>query len=343
MSLIVNIACDSIVNHPMELEIYGEILVEPEFLASVKDQGILTPLIVTPHPDGGYICVSGHRRLAAARMAELAEVPAIIKSYQTDAERDLQFLISNQFREKTNRQRINEFFAVKQKLSQIADVSHTPKAYVGTIFQNEELTRILANFKIDPEKPVNTYEILKNITGLTEHEQRCLNIVGDTDYFQRNIDKLYKLGAPLKQVEELYNKVVDIRGQLDRNEISLSAAAESVKRLFAELEKKFVKSAKPKPAEKKPKNKLVPKPSVVAPKPAPADVLQPLGEAVGETWSQNPLTSNPKQCILDFVFKTKNGNDVAVLRHHNAIVGIAVRVSNKDWLIDIDSLIENHL
>jgi ParB family chromosome partitioning protein len=47
----------------------------PEFVASVKENGILVPLRVTTGADGAYRVIDGHRRLAAAVQAGLAEVP----------------------------------------------------------------------------------------------------------------------------------------------------------------------------------------------------------------------------------------------------------------------------
>ncbi|MFH0882832.1 MAG: ParB/RepB/Spo0J family partition protein [bacterium] len=46
-----------------------------ELVDSVKAQGILVPLIVTPRDSGGYTLVAGERRLRAARAAELLRVP----------------------------------------------------------------------------------------------------------------------------------------------------------------------------------------------------------------------------------------------------------------------------
>ena len=47
----------------------------PGFLASIKDNGVLVPLRITVDADGGYRVIDGHRRLAAAVQADLAEVP----------------------------------------------------------------------------------------------------------------------------------------------------------------------------------------------------------------------------------------------------------------------------
>ena len=49
-----------------------------EIAASIKRVGIIQPLIVV-RKDGGFLLVAGHRRIAAASIAGLAEVPAIIR------------------------------------------------------------------------------------------------------------------------------------------------------------------------------------------------------------------------------------------------------------------------
>lgn len=50
---------------------------------SIRKHGILQPLLVRPCSDG-YELVFGHRRLAAARRAGLAEVPVIVKDLSDD-------------------------------------------------------------------------------------------------------------------------------------------------------------------------------------------------------------------------------------------------------------------
>lgn len=49
-----------------------------ELAASIKENGILQNLTVVPMEDGRYRALIGHRRLAAARLAGLTEVPCVI-------------------------------------------------------------------------------------------------------------------------------------------------------------------------------------------------------------------------------------------------------------------------
>ncbi|WP_265501196.1 ParB/RepB/Spo0J family partition protein [Paracoccus beibuensis] len=52
-----------------------------ELAASLKQRGVLQPLIVRPHPadDGLYQIVAGERRWRAAQMAQLHEIPVIVR------------------------------------------------------------------------------------------------------------------------------------------------------------------------------------------------------------------------------------------------------------------------
>jgi ParB family chromosome partitioning protein len=52
-----------------------------ELAASIKQHGIIQPIIVDQGEDGNFVIVAGERRSRAARMAGLTEVPAIIRKY----------------------------------------------------------------------------------------------------------------------------------------------------------------------------------------------------------------------------------------------------------------------
>ncbi len=65
-------------SHPQKLD---------ELTASVREHGVLQPLIVTPGDlTGRYILIAGERRLQAARQAGLASVPVIVRQ-ATDQQR----------------------------------------------------------------------------------------------------------------------------------------------------------------------------------------------------------------------------------------------------------------
>lgn len=55
-----------------------------ELVESIKQSGVLSPVVVRPHKDGGYEILSGHRRVKACEIAGITEVPTIIKDLDDD-------------------------------------------------------------------------------------------------------------------------------------------------------------------------------------------------------------------------------------------------------------------
>ncbi len=72
-----------------------------ELSKSIKQNGIIQPLLVRPMSDGSYQLVAGERRWRAARMAGLHEVPVTIRE-MTDEEASVFALIENLQREDLN-------------------------------------------------------------------------------------------------------------------------------------------------------------------------------------------------------------------------------------------------
>lgn len=55
-----------------------------ETVESIREYGVLVPIIVRPMDDGSYEIVSGHRRKRACELAEVEEIPAIVRDLDDD-------------------------------------------------------------------------------------------------------------------------------------------------------------------------------------------------------------------------------------------------------------------
>lgn len=55
-----------------------------DLVESIKENGILVPVLVRPDDEGSYEMISGHRRLHAAKAAGLSTIPAVIKEMTND-------------------------------------------------------------------------------------------------------------------------------------------------------------------------------------------------------------------------------------------------------------------
>lgn len=82
-----------------------------ELSESIKQNGVVQPLIVTPPVSGRYELIAGERRLRAAKMAGLEKVPVIIREADPEAMLELA-LIENIQREDLNA--IEEAIAYKE-------------------------------------------------------------------------------------------------------------------------------------------------------------------------------------------------------------------------------------
>ena len=83
-------------NHPFHVRMDEEM---ERLVASVKERGVLSPVLVRPMPDGGYQMVSGHRRKLAAELAEQPKLSCIVREL-TDDEAIIIMVDSNLQRER---------------------------------------------------------------------------------------------------------------------------------------------------------------------------------------------------------------------------------------------------
>ena len=82
-------------NHPFKVKQDDAMA---EMVESIKQYGVLVPALVRPKADGGYEMVAGHRRKMAAALAEIPEIPCIVRNL-TDDEATIVMVDSNLQRE----------------------------------------------------------------------------------------------------------------------------------------------------------------------------------------------------------------------------------------------------
>lgn len=69
-------------NHPFQVRDDDSM---KETVESIKEYGVLSPIIVRPREEGGYEIVSGHRRTHACELAGIETVPVIVRKMDRDA------------------------------------------------------------------------------------------------------------------------------------------------------------------------------------------------------------------------------------------------------------------
>ena len=128
---------------------------------SVLTQGLLTPLVVRPLPNGEYEVVSGHRRLHACKKAGIETVPALI----TDLDRDaaaIALVDSNLHREKILPS--EKAFAYKMKMDAMKRQGQRTDLTSGQVGPKLRTDEIVAEEANDSARQIKRYIRLTNLT-----------------------------------------------------------------------------------------------------------------------------------------------------------------------------------
>ena len=108
-------------NHPFKIRMDEEMA---NLVESVKQYGVLSPVIVRPKEDGSYEMIAGHRRRYASELAEKTEIPCIVRNL-SDEEATILMVDSNLQREKILPS--EKAFAYKMKLDAMNKQAGRPK------------------------------------------------------------------------------------------------------------------------------------------------------------------------------------------------------------------------
>lgn len=130
--MIKNIGIDLLVpfeNHPFKKR---DGIEQQELTESIKENGLLEPIIVRSFPAGKYEIISGHRRVEACKELGITEVPATIKEMSKD-EAIVQMVDSNIHREHILPS--EKAFAYKMKLEAL---KHQGKTYGQAVHKSRD-------------------------------------------------------------------------------------------------------------------------------------------------------------------------------------------------------------
>ena len=175
---------------------------------SIRQYGILQPLIVRRLPERGYELIAGERRLRAARKAGLEKVPALVREYN-DAEISEIALIENIQRENLN-------------------IIEEAEAY-AFLMQNFQLTQEMLAKKVGRSRPhiANSLRLLelaepvqdKLVAGeLLMGQARPLLALKDEALQIKAAEHILAEHLSSRQAEELVRRLLDDPAYLDAEE-----------------------------------------------------------------------------------------------------------------------------
>lgn len=194
-----------------------------ELSASIKEHGVLQPLLVRPMADGSYRLVAGERRYRAARMAGVTEVPVTIRE-MTDEEESIFALIENLHREDLNA--IEEAQGIKTLIDTFGFTQEEAAQKVGksrTAVTNSlrllNLPEDISNLVRDGKISMGHARALLSFEDAAEASRAAQLVVKD-GISVRDVERLAKSAQKTKKSPEKREKKRDIF--YDEVEIALS-------------------------------------------------------------------------------------------------------------------------
>lgn len=138
-------------NHPFKVIDNEEM---EQMRDSIKENGVLVPVLVRPKEDGTYEMISGHRRKRASELAEKETIPCIVRDL-TDDEATIIMVDSNMQREEILPS--EKAFAYKMKFEALGHQGKGAELTSGQVVRKLETTDIIGKDNNDSGRQVRRY------------------------------------------------------------------------------------------------------------------------------------------------------------------------------------------
>ena len=157
-------------NHPYKVKHDDEMEM---LIESIKEHGILSPIIVRPLENGEYEIISGHRRLFASKRAGLTEVPALVVEMDRD-NAAIALVDSNLHRD--NISPSEKAFAYKLKMEAMSRQGHRTDLTSGQVVPKSDDNRTSAEIG---EPYGESYKTVQRYIRLTYLRPKLLEYVDE--------------------------------------------------------------------------------------------------------------------------------------------------------------------
>ena len=157
-----------------------------ETVESIKERGVLVPILARPTNDGNFEIVSGHRRHHASLLAGLTEIPAIVREMDDDTA-ILLMVDSNLQREELLPS--EKAFAYKMKLDAMkrqGQRTDLTSAQIGRKFDGKESRELLAEQVGESRNQISRFirltNLVPNLLDRVDNKTMAFNAAVEVSY-----------------------------------------------------------------------------------------------------------------------------------------------------------------
>lgn len=174
-------------DHPFKVLDDGKM---QDLVDSVKENGVLTPVLIRPTANNQYEMISGHRRMHAAAIAGLTTIPAIIRELSDD-EAVIAMVDANIQREELLSS--EKAFAFKMKLNAMKRQAGRPTKNASQNGTNKRSDELLASEVGISRNQIQRYirltELIPELLELVDKKKLQFTVAVDISYLDREIQK----------------------------------------------------------------------------------------------------------------------------------------------------------
>lgn len=236
-------------NHPFKVKNDEKMA---DMIESIKEYGVLTPIIVRPK-DSNYEVISGHRRKFACKQLGITKIPSIIKDLNDD-EATILMIDSNIQREEILPS--EKAFAYKMKLEAMKRQTGRPKnncTQVGYNFEGKKSVEILAEETGESRNQIQRFirltSLNKDLLEMADIKKIPFNTAVELSYLRENEQQLLHnsisecgIIPSIKQASQLKalskeekldeNKINEIMSEKPKTPVKISFTGSNLKRYF---------------------------------------------------------------------------------------------------------------
>lgn len=163
-----------------------------ELCESIAQNGVLSPIIARPHPEGGYEILSGHRRVKACELLRIEEVPVVVKNLDDDTAAIL-LVDSNLQRE--NILPSEKAFAYKLKLEAMKHQGKATSSQIGTkLRSDEELALQVGESRNQVQRYIRLTNLIDPLLELVDKNEMAMSAGVELSYLgTKHQAEIYKV------------------------------------------------------------------------------------------------------------------------------------------------------
>ena len=194
-----------------------------ELVESIKESGVLTPVLVRPDDEGTYEMISGHRRLHAAKRAGLRKIPAIIKEMTND---DATIAMVNANMQREEILPSEKAFAYKMKLDAIRSQGKRRDLTSDQVEQKldgktsrEIIAEEMGCSGAQVARFIRLTELIPKLLDMVDEKRLALSVAVELSYFNNNYQQwLYEYIHENGMIKQ--EQLIDLRQYRDDNSLT---------------------------------------------------------------------------------------------------------------------------